>query len=150
VDEVTTSGVELILQQDNVFDLNTDIRFNLAYTDSEITENSADPSVEGNVFPRMPEWRANLLATWHLHPQWDSSLGLRYASDSYGRLDNEDDGEEVYGAQDDYLFVDLKANYRITDRAKLSIGVDNLTDEVAFVAHPWPQRTYYVQGSIDF
>ncbi len=150
VGEVTTSGVELVLQQDNVFDLNTDIRFNLTYTDSEITENSADPSVVGNVFPRMPEWRANLLATWHLNPQWDSSLGVRYASDSYGLLDNSDDTDEVYGAQDKYLFIDLKANYKITDQAKISIGVDNLTDEVAFVAHPWPQRTFYVQGSIDF
>jgi iron complex outermembrane receptor protein len=149
VDEVTTSGAEFIVQQDDVFDLNTDIRFNLTYTDSEITENSADPSVEGNVFPRMPKWRANLLTTWHMTPQWDSSIGIRYASDSYGLLDNSDNTDEVYGAQDKYLFVDLKANYQITDQANISIGVDNVTDEVAFVAHPWPQRTFYVQGSID-
>ncbi|MDJ0808223.1 MAG: TonB-dependent receptor [Gammaproteobacteria bacterium] len=150
VDEVTTSGIELVLEQDNLLDSNTDIRFNVAYTDSEITKNSADPSTEGNVFPRIPKWRANLLATWHMTAKWDSSVGVRYASNSYGRLDNEDKAEEVYGAQDKYLFVDLKANYEIAENAKLAFGIDNVTDDEAFVAHPWPQRTYYLQGSIDF
>ncbi len=150
VTEVTTSGVEFVLQQNRVMNSNVDVRFNTTYTDSEITENDPDPSVEGNVFPRMPKWRANLLATYHVNAKWDTSAGLRYASDSYGNLDNEDNTDEVYGAQDSYLFVDLKANYQITPNAKVAIGVDNVTDEVAFVAHPWPQRTFYLQGSVDF
>ena len=150
VDEVTTSGVELVVQQDRVFEVPFDVRFNVAYTDSEVTKNDADPSVEGNVFPRMPKWRANLLGTWHVSPKLDTSLGLRYASDSYGNLDNSDKVDQVYGAQDKYLFVDVKANYQVTPAAKIALGIDNLTDEVAFVAHPWPQRTFYVQGSVDF
>ncbi|MCB1876412.1 MAG: TonB-dependent receptor [Chromatiales bacterium] len=150
VDEVTTSGIEFILQQDGVFDSDVDVRFNLVYTDSEITKNRADPSVEGKVFPRTPRWRSNLLGTWHVTTRLDSSLGIRYASDSYGNLDNSDRTDRVYGAQDKYLFVDLKANYRIDPRVKLSFGIDNLTNEIAYVAHPWPQRTYYLQGSLDF
>lgn len=150
VTEVTTSGIELVAQQKRVLKSDVDVRVNATYTDSEITENKTDPDTVGNTFPRMPEWRLNMLATYHLNPQWDTSLGLRYASDSYDQLDNEDKTDEVYGAQDSYLFVDLKANYRITKQAKLSLGVDNVTDEVAFVAHPWPQRTYYLQGSVTF
>lgn len=150
VDEVTTSGAELIIEQDRIFDLDVDLRFNVAYTDSEITENAADPSVVGNVFPRMPEWRSGLLAIWHVLPQLDGSLGFRYASDSYGNLDNSDHQDQVYGAQDEYLFVDVKANYQISERAKVGFGVDNLTDELAFVAHPWPGRTFYLEASIGF
>ncbi len=150
VDEVTTTGVEFIAQQERVFDSPLDLRFNLNYTDSEITNNSADPSVEGNDFPRMPHWRANMLATYNINQQWDTSAGVRYASDSYGSLDNSDDEDEVFGAQDSYLFLDLKANFRPTPESRIGIGVDNVTDETAFVHHPWPQRTYYVEASIDF
>lgn len=150
VDEVTTTGLEFVLQQYGVAASDLDLRFNAALTDSEITHNSADPSVEGKVFPRMPRLRAGMLATYHVDAQWDSSVGLRYASNSYGQLDNSDTESQVYGAQDSFLFIDLKANYQINDDAKIAFGVDNVTDEVAFVAHPWSQRTFHVQGSIDF
>lgn len=150
VSEVTTSGLEFIVQQARVLGSDVDVRFNVAYTDSEITKNKADPSIEGNVFPRMPKWRSNMLATWHVNSKWDTSLGMRYASDSYGRRDNTDDTDQVYGAQDKYLFVDLNANYKLTKDSRISFGVNNVTDEVAFVAHPWPQRTYHVKGEINF
>lgn len=145
IDEVTTRGIELIVQQERVLGSEIDVRFNTTYTDSEVTENLADPSVVGNDFPRMPHWRANMLLTYRPDQKWNTSLGLRYASNSYGRLDNKDNTEEVYGAQDSYLFADLKANYQINDIFKLSMGINNLTDEIAFVAHPWPQRTFHAQ-----
>ncbi len=150
IDEVSTTGVELVIQQDGVFNSDIDMRFNIAYTDSEIVRNSADTSLEGKVFPRLPKWRANLLSTWHITPQIDTSVGLRYASNSYGQLDNSDTNSNVYGAQDAYFMVDLKTNYQVNDVAKISFGVDNVTDEVVFVHHPWPQRTFYLQGSLDF
>lgn len=150
VDEVVTSGAELIVQQSGVMGSPLDVRFNVTYTDSEIEKNDADPSVEGNDFPRMPDWRANMLLTYHFNPMWDASAGIRYAANSYGRLDNTDTVDEVYGAQDEYTFIDLKANFRPTKESRIGFGVDNVTDEEAFVAHPWPQRTFYVEGSIDF
>lgn len=150
VDEVTTSGIEFMVQQQQVMESDVDMRFNVTWTQSTVTKNSADSTTEGMDFPRMPRWRANLLTTYHINVEWDTSLGIRYASNSYGELDNSDTAEEVYGVQDSYLFADLKANYQITPAAKVSVGVDNLTNEVAFVAHPWAQRTIYVQGSIDF
>lgn len=150
VEEVTTTGLEFVLQQNRVFDSKLDARFNITYTDSEITRHSANTSVVGNVFPRMPKWRANMLMTYNFSHLWDASAGVRYASDSYGRLDNSDTTDDVYGAQDSYLFLDLKANYRPTANSRIGFGIDNVTDEVAFVAHPWPQRTFYLEGSVDF
>ncbi|MCF6354412.1 MAG: TonB-dependent receptor [Candidatus Polarisedimenticolaceae bacterium] len=150
IDEVTTTGLEFMLQQSRVFNTNLDVRFNVAYTDSEVTQHDADPSMEGNNMPRMPDWRSNLLLSYHINAMWDSSVGVRYASNSYGRLDNTDDEEQVFGAQDSYTFVDLKVNFRPTKESRIGFGVDNVTDEKAFVYHPWAQRSFYMEGSIDF
>jgi len=150
VDEVDTSGAELIVQQSNVFNSPVDVRFNVTYTESEVEKNDRNPSTEGNDFPRMPDWRSNLLLTYHINNMWDVSTGVRYAANSYGRLDNTDDKDNVYGAQDSYTFVDLKVNFRPTDDSRIGFGIDNVTDEEAFVAHPWPKRSVYLEGSIDF
>ena len=98
----------------------------------------------------MPRWRTNLLATYHLTSNWDFSTGVRYASNSFDQLDNSDIAENVFGAQDSYVFVDLKTQYQFKDDIKLSAGIENVNDEEAFVFHPWPQRTYFIEGSIKF
>ena len=150
IDEVTTNGIEYIVQQKNVFDSDMDARFNVTLLDSKITKHSADTTVVGNDMPRMPKVRANLFLTYHVNQDWDTSAGVRYASDSYGDLDNKDTATNVYGAIDGYLFVDLKTSYQVSKAAKVAFGIDNVTDTSAFVAHPWPQRTYYIEGSLDF
>ncbi|MFT4712312.1 MAG: iron complex outermembrane receptor protein [Candidatus Azotimanducaceae bacterium] len=150
VDELETSGVEFIANAQNMFIPDLDIRFNAVYTDSEVVKNDPNPSLEGNVYPRMPEWRGNLLATYHLNNDWDMGLNLQYASDSFGRIDNKDDEDGVYGAQDGYTRVGLKSTYHLNDGMSLGFGIDNLTDEVAYVAHPWPGRTFYANFSYDY
>ena len=150
IDTVVTQGAEFIYNQFRLFDAPLDFRFNLVYTDAEITKNNPNPSLEGNTFPRMPRWRANLLLTYHLGERWDIGGGIRYASDSYEELDNSDDASEVFGAQDSYTFINLKTSYRINENYRVSLGVDNLSNETAFVHHPWPGRTVYLEGMIDF
>jgi len=149
VDEVQTSGIEFIVNASNLLLDKLDMRFNVAYTDSEIVKNSPDPTIEGNRFPRMPKWRSNLLATYHLSSSWNVGGSLQYASDSFGRLDNTDKEDNVYSAQDAYTRLGLKTNYRLNNNVSMSLGIDNLTDEVAYVAHPWPARTVYLTASYD-
>lgn len=144
IDEVETLGVEWIVNAQDFFVERLDMRFNMAYTNSEIIENRANPNLVGKNPPRMPRWRGNILATYHLTDDWDVGASVQYASDSYGRADNNDIRDEVYGAQDDYARLGLKTNYRINRQWKASFGLDNLTDEVAYVAHPWPGRTWYL------
>lgn len=148
VDEVRTRGAEFVYNQADVIS-RLDIRANLAWLDSEIMRNSANPALVGKVFPRMAEWRAHLLATWHVTDRWDVGGSLRYASDSYGDLDNSDTANGVFGAHDAYTQLGLRTSYRMTDGVRLSLGVDNLTDEVAFVHHPWPGRTMYLEAAFD-
>ncbi|MEX2130374.1 MAG: TonB-dependent receptor [Pseudohongiellaceae bacterium] len=150
VDEIETRGVEFIVNADDLLLSNLDVRFNMAYTDSEIVRNRPDPSIEGNVYPRMPKWRSNLLATYHLSNQWDAGLNMQYASDSFGRNDNTDRENEVYGAQDGFSRLGLKTSYRFDTGLSLGLGVDNLTDETSYVAHPWPGRTIYANLAYDF
>ncbi len=148
IDKVKTEGVEFIVNQRGMFIDKLDVRFNVAYTDSEILNNSADPSIEGNRYPRMPKWRANLLATYNVTPRWDVGANLQYASDSFGRTDNTDTANQVYGAQDGYTRIGLKTGWRVNKAFSLGLGVDNLSNEISYVAHPWPGRTWY--GSISY
>jgi len=149
VDEVQTTGIEFIANVKKVLIDALDIRFNVAYTDSEIISNAADRSIEGNRFPRMPEWRSNLLATYHMSNVWDISGSVQHASDSFGRLDNTDTEDNVYGAQDSYTRLGLKTTYQLNKNASVGMGIDNLTNEIAYVYHPWPGRTVYLNASYD-
>lgn len=150
VDELQTRGVEFIVNADDLLIPRLDIRFNAVYTDAEVVKNDANPALEGNVYPRMPEWRANLLATYHLSDRWDAGVNLQYASDSFGRIENTDREDNVYGAQDGYNRLGVKSTYRFDSGLSLGLGIDNVTDEVAYVAHPWPGRTVYMNLAYDF
>lgn len=153
IDEVRVKGVELILNQSGVLIDELDLRFNVTWTDAEIVDNSTaegvNPvdSIEGNTYPRMPKWRSNLLATYYLTDSWNISANVQYASDSFGRNSNEDTEENVYGAQDAYTRFGFKTAYQVNPQWELSFGVDNITNEVDYVAHPWPGRTAFLNLS---
>lgn len=155
IDQVETDGVELILNRYGVWVPELDIRFNLAYTHSIIVDNStaegANPanSIEGNDYPRMPHWRGNVMATYHATDRWDLSTNLQYAEKSFGRLDNTDTAEQVMGAQDGYTRWGVKTTYDFSDQMEVGFGIDNLTNEESYVAHPWPGRTMYLSLSYD-
>jgi iron complex outermembrane receptor protein len=146
VGEVTTSGAEFIWEQRQIFASAVDIRFNLSHVDAEITDNVFNPGFEGKQFPRSPKWRSNLMLSYSLSPQWDMGASVRYASNSYGELDNSDTASHVFGAQDSFVFVGTKLNWQASSALKLSAGIDNLFNEQAYVFHPWPGRTYHVQA----
>ena len=151
IDEVETSGIEWAYVQKNVAALPLDIRANITYARSEITENAGgDQNYVGKDFPRMPHWRANLLATYHLNTAWDIGGGLRHASNSYGDADNGDKATDVFGAMDTYTFYNLKTRYKLSDHMSVSAGVDNIFNKIAYVHHPWPGRTFYLETSLSF
>ncbi|MGH9381311.1 MAG: TonB-dependent receptor [Thermoanaerobaculia bacterium] len=149
IDEVETHGVELIYGRSRIGDSRLGARFNVTYLDSEIIENRADPSLEGKVYPRMPRWRANLLLDYALAARWQLGGGVRYSSDSYGDLDNADTAREVFGAIDAYTQLNLKVGYRLNEMVRFNLAVDNLTDEITYVHHPWPGRTASLEVVID-
>ena len=150
IGRVETTGTEVVFNQREILDSSLDVRVNASYVDAKITENSANTALEGKTFPRMPEWRAHLLLTYHVNDRWDIGGGLRYASDSYGDLDNADSASNVFGAHDGYTLLNLRTNYWVNDQTRLSLGVDNLSNEIAYVHHPWPGRTAFLEAAVDF
>lgn len=148
--EVDTLGVEFIANVYSVLVDQLDLRFNLTYIDAEVVSNPADPSLEGKVPPRMPEWRSNLLAMYHINEQWDVSFNMQYSDDSFGTLDNSDTEHNVYGAQDGYTRFGIKTDFRFRNNINVGVGIDNLTNEIAYVAHPWPGRTFYANVGYQF
>ncbi len=149
IDKVKTLGVEFIANQYNVLIDDLDIRFNLSYTDSEIIKNNLAPSTEGNQALRLPKWRSHLLANYQINDSWNIGGNIEYASNSYGRSDNLDNENNVYGAQDGYTRIGLNTHIDLNTQIRLSFGVDNLTNEITYVAHPWPGRTVYFNFSYD-
>ena len=150
VDELQTSGLEFVANASDLFAAPLDVRFNAVYTDSEIVKNDPNPSLVGNVYPRMPQWRVNLLANYRLSDGWDIGANYQYASDSFGRIDNTDREDNVYGAQDSYNRVGVKSTYRFDNGLSLGVGIDNISGEVAYVAHPWPARSFYLNLAYDY
>jgi iron complex outermembrane receptor protein len=149
IDEVRTNGLELVLDQRRILGSPVDLQVNTTFTDSTIVKHALQPSLEGNTFPRMPKLRAGLFGIYHFNTRWLASLGARYVSDQFGDLDNGDDVDNVFGAIDPYLFLDLKVSRQLGGGGRLSFGVDNLTNEDAFVFHPWPGRTFFAEFSVN-
>jgi iron complex outermembrane receptor protein len=150
IDQVDTQGAELIVQQSNISNLPLSVRFNLSYTDAIIEQNNANTAIEGNRLPRIPQWRANAIVSYQLNDTVDLNASARYASNSFGQLDNLDTGSNVFGAIDDYVFVNVRSNWQVNNSLRLSVGIDNLLDELAYVAHPWPSRTFFLEARYVF
>jgi iron complex outermembrane recepter protein len=150
IDREVVNGVEMVLSQRGLVNGKVDLQANVEYTRAKIRRNDLDKSIEGNDFPRQPRWRGNLLLTYNWTPRFKTSAGFRYASDSFDQLDNNDREDRVFGAQDAYRFVNLKATYQLTESASFGFGVDNVTNEEAYVFHPWPARTLYAEFAVNF
>jgi iron complex outermembrane receptor protein len=105
----------------------------------------------------LPEWRFNAMTTYHITDKWDVNMAGRYTSDSFNDIDNKDYVNGVFGSQDGYFFLDMKTNYRMQSvvlgkktNSRFSFGINNINDETAFVFHPYPQRTFFVEAALSF
>ena len=68
-------------------------------------------------------------------------VALNWQDDAFGRVEN-DDPLDGSGGQSEYLFLDIKTNYRHKNFT-LSSGITNLTDETAWTGpHQYPNRTF--------
>ncbi|MBT2187826.1 TonB-dependent receptor [Sphingobium sp. H33] len=140
VDRVRQIGAEFIVELKDIAP-GLDIDANLAWTDAQTLRNKANPAAEGVQFPRIPRWRANGNIRWHVAQPVKLSLGWRFAtrpnSDLFGLVRG-----DAYGFQSEYAFVDTRASFALNKTIELSLGVDNLFNDQAYVSHPLPQRTF--------
>jgi iron complex outermembrane receptor protein len=150
VDHIRTYGLEAATEWKDILVSGLDIRANATWTDATVLQNSAAPSNEGKNAPRIPKQLYKAVATYHVNDQFTVSLGARYSGRQYINLDNSDVNPDTYRAASQFFLMDVKANYKFADRWLASLGVDNLTNDKAYVSHPLPQRTLYAQIKFDY
>jgi iron complex outermembrane receptor protein len=141
VGRIRTNGLEVSAQADDVGVKGFDLTGSLTFADSIITENAGFPGSVGKWQPRVPRWRATMLATWKANDHWTATLGGRYSGRQYGTLDNSDPNGEAYMGVSDYLVFDARVRYRFDRHWSAAVGVDNLNDRTYWAFHPYTQRT---------
>jgi iron complex outermembrane receptor protein len=151
IDRIRVTGAEVVYDAQNWLIDRLDISGSLTYADSEILKNAGSPTSVGKDVPRVPDWRASILATYRFDDRWSSSLGARYSGRQYGRLDNLDTNDDETGGVGRYFVVDARVGYRFNKLMRTSLGVDNLNNAKYFIGpHPFPQRTWHAELRLDY
>jgi iron complex outermembrane recepter protein len=150
IDRVRTRGVETAFAIERLGVDTLSLQGSVAYAESEILANDNNPSYIGNVWPRIPKWRANLQAVWHPAQSWLASLGARYSGRMYNRLENDDINPDTYGGVSRFTMFDVRVSYTTANDIELALGVDNIADEHAYQSHPYPGRTGFIEARWSF
>lgn len=144
IDLTRQYGVELIAEAREVL-AGLDVDANAAWIDSVTLRNDAAPAAEGVQFPRIPRWRLNGNLRYRVIEPVLLSIGVRYASRPNTDLFGLQRGD-TYGYTSELFALDAKVSWDVTEQLRLSAGVDNLTNDRAWVYHPYPQRSLLVEA----
>lgn len=150
VGHVRTRGIEVSSEWQDVFVHGLDLLGSITLTDAEILRNDANRAIEGNKPLRIPKSMIKAVATYHQGNHLTYSIAARYSGRQYNSLDNSDSNPDTFGGSSKFFFVDVKANYKFADQLTASVGVDNINNDKAYIFHPYPQRTGYVQIKFDY
>ncbi|WP_163284407.1 TonB-dependent receptor, partial [Enterobacter hormaechei] len=69
------------------------------------------------------------------------AMGMRYATRPNTDLFGLQRGD-TFGYTSELFALDARVNWKMTDNFRLSAGVDNITNDRAWVYHPYPQRSF--------
>lgn len=150
IDKIRTRGIEIAYQGKDIAVRGLDLSGSLTYVDSVILKNDKFPASVGKQQPRVPDWRATAVATYHQGDRLTYTLAARYSGRQYNTLDNTDSNPDTYGGTNRFFVVDTKVNYVLAKLVTASTGVDNLNNYRYYAYHPYPQRTFYVAVKIDY
>lgn len=132
-------GVELAAEQRDLLP-RLDLSGSVTYADAKTRANPVFPASIGKQLPSVPRWKATMVGTWRPAENLSLTAAMRYASRSYGALDNSDIVGNTYQGFYKYLVVDLRAQLKVDEHLTLGLGVDNIGRDRYFLFHPFPQR----------
>ena len=150
VDHIRTDGLELAYRAEGAFVPGFDLSASLTYAHSRTVENDGFPASVGKWQPRVPEWRANALASYRLGERWTTTLGARYSGRQYNTLDNSDPNAFSYTGTSSFLVLDARVRCQLGGRWTASLGIDNLGNEEYWAFHPYTQRTFAAELAANF
>ncbi len=145
IDVTRQYGLELIAEARDWPIAGMNIDANGALNDSRTVRNAALRSSEGVFFPRIPRYRLNANLRYDLSDQLQIALGGRYASRPNTDLEGKQRGD-TFGYTSELLAIDAKLNLDLPGGFRISAGVDNITNDRAWVFHPYPQRTFLIEA----
>jgi iron complex outermembrane receptor protein len=155
VDHVRVRGFEFAWLKANILIPRVEWFGSVTYADSVIL---SDPSfigtngsaAVGKRVPNVPLWRSTFGATYRPDENWAWTVAGRYQSKTYATLDNTDYVQNVFQAFDPFFVFDTRLHFKATKNASLEFGIDNITNATYHLFHPFPQRTYVLQGRMTF
>ena len=150
IDAMRTHGIEVALSANDVGIKRLDLTSSLTWTRSIITQNDKLPASVGKWQPRVPDWRANLLATYRVGERWSFTGGLRYSGMQFGTLDNSDPNGRTYTGVSKFFVGDIRARYQVSKTISTSFGIDNVGNEKYWAFHPYSQRMFVAELKADF
>lgn len=105
--------------------------------------NEDSPKTEGVGIFSIPEWRSNLTVDW-----MRGDLGATVRASYVGALGGINSTAPVSGAQeiDDHLTFNAQLRYQFGGNTRLSLGVNNLTDEAPPTDPTNPQWPWYINA----
>jgi iron complex outermembrane receptor protein len=159
IGEVQNRGVEFSFSAKGLVVEGFDLQGSATYVDSQILRNDTarssfnsalSVSVIGNRAPNVPDWKASLLATYHVDQKLSLSVGGRYSGLIYSTIDNADRVANVYQSFNPYLVFDTRIQYALTDRIIAAVGIDNVGNEKYFEFHPFPMRSFVAELKVRY
>lgn len=136
-----THGIEAVFDWRDALLPGLDLTGSLILVDPEIVSDPAFPAAQGKDIPQVPRRRATLVATYRLAEHASFTLAGRYASRSFGTIDNSDVVTHTYQGFEGYVVLDARATVRLTEHLEAAVGAENLTNARYFLFHPFPQRS---------
>lgn len=155
VEATRSRGVELAAQKNNVIIDKLETFGSVTYTDARIVSDptfvsTTGTSAVGKRVPNIPLWRITAGATYRPNAYWSFTAAMRHSSKQFSTLDNTDTVPNVFTAFDPFTVVDLRAQYKFSETAMASFGIDNVGNAKYTLFHPFPQRTYLADVRIKF
>ena len=157
IDQIRTRGVETALQVVDLWRSGLDLTGSVTYANSKILRSRLNPGLVGSDQPRIPDWRATLVATWHASDALSYSLSYRFSGRQHNALINTATGQyndpnpDVYGAVSKYTVIDTKLLYKVDKHWTAAVGINNLANYKYFVnPNPYPERTYFASLKYDY
>lgn len=145
IDLTRQYGVEGIFEARNWPVRGMVVEGNAAWLDSRTLRNVAAPAAESVFFPRIPRWRINGNIRQDFGAGVQGSIGMRYASRPNTDLFGTQRGD-TYGFTSEMFALDVKLGWQMTKAIRLSAGVNNITNDRAWVFHPYPQRNFLFEA----
>ena len=141
IPKVRTNGVELAFERRDLVE-GLDVSGSVTLADPEVLKDPAFPAAEGKTLPQVPRRRATLVLSYRPDDKATLTLAGRYASRSFGTIDNSDVVAHTYQGFEGYLVLDVRAHFRVTRDWRVGLGVENVGNRKYYLFHPFPQRSF--------